>query len=72
MADKLSGKFDSVSSHGVGDGLAVGKYKVTLGTIGPTAMPPTVLPPEYTDTSQTPLVVDTADSPFELKVRKPR
>jgi hypothetical protein len=71
--DHATGRFDSVTSHQVGDGLVRGnKYKVTLGTVGPVPMPPSVLPPEYGDMKLTPLEVDTADSPFELKVRKPR
>jgi hypothetical protein len=70
--DKASGKFDSVSSHRVGDGLVRGKHKVTIGTVGPVRLPSSVLPPEYSDMNGTPLVVDTSDSPFDLKVRKPR
>jgi hypothetical protein len=71
VVDKASGKFDSVSSHRSGDGLAVGKYKVTLRTMGPVPMLPSVMPPEYGYMNRTPLEVDTANSPFELKVRKP-
>jgi len=30
------------------------------------------VPPEYGDPAATPLMVDTAQQPFHLKVRKPR
>jgi hypothetical protein len=70
--DKASGTFESVTSHQFGDGLVRGKHKVTIGAVGPTPVSPSILPPEYGDMRCTPLVVDTADSPFELKVRKPR
>jgi hypothetical protein len=70
--DKATGRFDSVTSHQPDDGLVRGKHKVTLGTVGPAIIPPSVLPPEYGDRNRTPLEVDTADSPFDLKVRKPR
>ena len=30
-----------------------------------------VVPAEYTDSQKTPLVVDTAESPFHLKIQKP-
>lgn len=67
--DIASGKFDSVTSHMVGDGLVPGKYKVVLG---PGPLSPSVAPLEYGDMNRTPLEVDTANLPFELKVRKPR
>ena len=70
--DKASGVFTSVTSHMVGDGLVRGKHKVTLSTPGPVPLSASVMPPEYGDMSLTPLEVDTADSPFELKVPKPR
>ena len=67
--DIASGEFDSVTSHMVGDGLVPGKYKVVLG---PAPLSPSVAPPEYGNMNKTPLEIDTANSPFELKVRKPR
>ena len=53
----------------VGDGLVPGKYKVVLG---PVPLSPSVAPPEYGSMNNTPLEIDTANSPFDLKVRKPR
>jgi hypothetical protein len=70
--DKTSGRFDSVTSHQVGDGLARGNHKVILTSPGPVPLSAAVMPPEYGDMNRTPLEVDTANSPFELKVRKPR
>ena len=34
--------------------------------------PASLVPPEYVDPARTPLEVDTANQPFELKVRKPK
>jgi hypothetical protein len=70
--DKASGRFDAVTSHMVGDGVVRGKHKVTLSSPGPAGLPPSMAPPEYCDRNRTPLEVDTADSPFDLKVRKPQ
>jgi hypothetical protein len=70
--DKATGKFDSITSHMVGDGLVRGKHKVTLSSPGNIVLTPSLMPSEYGDMNRTPLEVDTANSPFELKVRKPR
>jgi hypothetical protein len=70
-ADKADGTFDSVTSHKSGDGLVPGKYKVILTGISLSRLPPSVVPPEYGDLERTPLEVDTAQLPFDLKVRKP-
>jgi hypothetical protein len=72
MVDKATGTFQSATTHMANDGLVRGKHKVTLATAGLTPLPTSVAPPEYTDLTKTPLEVDTAHLPFELKVRKPR
>jgi hypothetical protein len=65
------GNFDSVTSYKYGDGLIPGKHKVAIeASDGPPNK--LVVPKEYQSTSTSPLVVDTADSPLEIKVPKPK
>jgi len=65
------GQFERVTSYKFGDGLIPGRHKVSidLGN-GPDIKP--LVPKEYTSAATTPLVVDTADSPFTIKVPKPK
>ena len=66
-----NGEFDSVTSYKPGDGLIPGKHKVAIEVGGaPGANIP--VPKEYQSISTTQLVVDTADSPFDIKVPKPK
>jgi hypothetical protein len=65
------GNFDSVTSYKYGDGLIRGKHKVAIEAAdGPPKQ--LVVPKEYQSTSTTPLMVDTAEVPFEVKVPKPK
>lgn len=64
------GEFPCVTSYKYGDGLVPGKHKVAIlnakdkkGRL--------LVPVEYTHVATTPLIVDTADTPFEIKVPKP-
>lgn len=70
--DKETGAIHSVTTHKFNDGLVRGKHKVTFGVLGGGIPPTSAVPPEYTDAATTPLEVDTANQPFELKVRKPK
>lgn len=70
--DPATGQFNVVTSHKYGDGLVRGKHKVTLTTSSHHPLPASVVPPEYADPEKTPLLVDTAEQPFDLKVRKPK
>ena len=72
IIDKATGKFTSATSHKANDGLVRGKHKVVLTSMGETPLLPSIVPPEYCDPAKTPLMVDTADTPFDLKIRKPR
>jgi hypothetical protein len=63
------GAFDCVTSHKYGDGLIPGKHKVVL-QIGSGDGKPAVAR-EYSSSESTPLVIDTADAPLEIKVPKP-
>jgi len=71
-AKNPDGSFDFVTSHLPGDGLVVGKHKVQLDPKDENENPlPNLVPPEYLNAKLTPLEVDTAVQPFEIKVRKP-
>ena len=70
LVDKTTGTFSSATSHKADDGLVRGKHKVTL-TSPADPLVPAIVSAEYTDPATTPLEVDTAVLPFELKVRKP-
>lgn len=72
--DVTTGAFDVVSSRHTGDGLVPGDHKVTLlvfGGKGDSGLRKDLIPPEYSDPEKTPLKVNTDNSPFELRVRKP-
>jgi len=68
-ADK-EGKFDLVTSYKYGDGLVPGKHRVAIMEAEDQNKKP-LIPKEYSNPRRTPLVVDTADLPFEIKVPKP-
>lgn len=64
------GRFESVTSRKHGDGLVPGKHKVAvLLAAGPSGRPLIAQP--YTHIETTPLIVDTAVLPLEIKVPKP-
>jgi hypothetical protein len=66
------GHFEDVTSHKFGDGLLAGKHKVLIVPIDANQRPlEGVVPPEYREVDKTPLVVDTAEQPFVIKVKKP-
>ncbi len=71
IVDKETGAFKSATTHKANDGLIRGKHKVTLAGVNNMPIPVSVVPKEYTDPVKTPLEVDTANLPFELKVKKP-
>lgn len=66
------GEFDCVTSYKYGDGLIPGKHKVAIDAGGSPENSTPVVPKEYTSIATTPLIVDTADAPFEIKVPKPK
>lgn len=66
-----SGEFKDVTSYKYADGLVPGKHKVSI-LYATDANGKLLVPAEYTKGSTTPLVVDTADSPFEIKVPRPK
>lgn len=71
IVEKATGRFNSITSYKPGDGLVRGKHKVTLLTPGHDFLPASLVPPEYGSPLKTPLEVDTAQQPFELRIKKP-
>lgn len=65
-----SGVFDCVTSHKFGDGLIPGKHKVVIQLPRGQSTQP-IVRQEYTSDETTPLIVDTADAPFDIKVPQP-
>lgn len=65
------GSFDVVTSHKYADGLVRGKHRVLVAATTSSGDLTQLVPPEYIDSDRTPLIVDTADTPFQLVVRKP-
>lgn len=64
------GHFDCVTSHKYGDGLIPGKHKVVV-QVARRAGDKQVIANDYTNSETTPLIIDTADAPLEIKVPKP-
>lgn len=60
------GTFHRVTTHTANDGIVRGRHKVLVK-----ATPQTV-PEFYMRVEETPLEVDTADSPFHIKVMRPK
>lgn len=66
------GSFSWVTSHVPGDGLVVGKHKVQLDPRDANDQPlPKLVPEDTLNPKTSPLSVDTAVQPFEIKVKKP-
>lgn len=59
------GTFELASTYKYGDGLVSGRHKVVL-----VIQPETLVPREYTSAMTTTLVIDTADVPLDIKVRR--
>jgi hypothetical protein len=64
------GTFASVTSYKPGDGIVPGKHKVAI-MFAEDANGNPLVAKDYTSFATSPLVVDTADAPFEIKVPKP-
>lgn len=65
------GTFDVVTSHKYADGLVRGKHRVLVAATTKSGKSTQLVPSEYIDSERTPLFVDTAETPFQLVVRKP-
>lgn len=66
-----TGQFDSVMSHG--PGIVAGKHKVGVKAMDKDEQAlGNVIPLEFADPNKSGIVVDTANSPFHIKVPKPK
>lgn len=64
------GAFDCATSYKYGDGLIPGKHKVVIQA-NPLVDGKLIFPKACNNESETPLVIDTADTPLAIKVPKP-
>ena len=65
------GTFDAATTYKAYDGVIPGKCRVVVqATDGPREVSKKV-PKEYTAEATTPIEVDTANTPFEIKIKKP-
>lgn len=71
MVNVTDGTFDTATTHKYGDGLVAGRHKVLVVAIANDGRITEVVPDEYRDPATTPVEVDTAESPFEIRVKKP-
>lgn len=65
------GTFDSVLHPSGADGIVAGKHKIKIQAFGPNDVPSPAVPEEYTDPATTPILVDSSESPFHFKIKKP-
>ncbi len=70
--EQATGTFQTVTSHTYGDGIVRGEHKVLVEALSSTNVRLPLVPPEYANVAKTPLHVNTKDSPFEIKVPKPK
>jgi hypothetical protein len=65
------GEFPCVTSYKYGDGLIPGKHKVVIQPER-SQTNRSMVPKEYSYSETTPLIVDTDEAPFDIKVPKPK
>jgi hypothetical protein len=71
VAEIKTGAFDSATTYVSGDGIIVGEQKVIIQCIRNGLLARDLVADEFSDAAKTPLNVNTNDSPFLFKVRKP-
>jgi hypothetical protein len=67
-----TGEFKFVNTYGFQDGIIKGEHKVWLQCIVGGSQSRKLVPKEYASADKTPIRVKSSDSPFVLKVPKPR
>jgi len=65
------GTFENVTSYKYGDGLVPGRHRVAIVALNKQGQVSKAIPREYTTTADSPLIINTDDAPFEIKVPKP-
>jgi hypothetical protein len=71
-ADGKTGAFDYATTFVHKDGIIVGEHKVIIQCISKNKLLRNLVAAEYSELDKTPLKVDSAHLPLELKVPKPR
>jgi hypothetical protein len=66
------GTFDTITTHKYGDGIVVGKHKVLIIPMTSEGKQTSLVPPEYQGVATTPVEIDTAAQPLDIKVKKPK
>lgn len=69
--DVSSGRFTSATTRKTGDGLVRGRHKVALRTTDGSPLPVDVAGPECAAAATTPLEIDTATLPLQIRVPRP-
>jgi len=74
QADPSDGSVKNITTITTGDGVPMGKQKVTVASVNGLQQPTGAVPPEYADAEKTPLVVEVTKrgQHFDLQVPKPR
>jgi len=70
--DVKSGKFAAATTYSLNGGIIAGKHKVLVYAYSGGKLRTDLVPNEYSDPGTTPLLVDTSQLPFDIKVRKPK
>jgi hypothetical protein len=70
--DVKTGNFSYVNTFDFKDGIIAGEHKVYLQCIVGGSQSRKLIPDEYANAEKTPLTVKSSESPFDLKVPKPR
>jgi hypothetical protein len=70
--DVKNGEFKSVTTYTANDGIVAGEHKVLVMCYIGREMRTDLVDKDYADSNLTPLTVKSSESPFELKVKKPR
>jgi hypothetical protein len=69
--DGKTGTFDWVTTYVPKDGIIPGEHKVVIQCFTGSRLRTDLVGEEYSNSTKTPLIVQSSQSPFELKVRKP-
>jgi hypothetical protein len=72
LVDVSDGTFAFATTHKHADGIVAGKHKVLVVAYGKDGKGTDVVPREYEHPATTPVEIDASESPFEIKVQKPK
>lgn len=72
VVDKATGNFSVVTTSDYGDGLIRGIHKVFVTSVDARDQPLAVIPPRFSSPQNTPLEIDTADTPLKIEIPRPK